>query len=119
MTKNRLAISTVALLAAAFGLASVAGAILFADLTPLYRAMGATFGLLGVAGGWLVFRGHRLGVALLWVVAAAYTLVNLLPALQRHGMEAFSVLMSAFYVSVATRVGLAAAAHVLLRLRHG
>ena len=119
MMNNRLAISTVALGAGAFGFLSVAVGILLDDLTLMDRAIGLIFGLFEIVGGWLVFRGRRLGVALLWAAAAAYTLVNLLPALQRHGMDAFSILMSAFYVSVFIRAAFAVAAHLLLRPRHG
>jgi hypothetical protein len=119
MTNSRLGLSIIGLLAAGFGLASVVGAFFFEDLTLLERVYGGSLGLLAAAGGWLVFRGRRIGVALLWLAAAIYTLVNLVPALQRHGAHAFSALMSAFYVSVALRVALAAAAHVLVGVRRG
>jgi uncharacterized membrane protein len=119
MTRKRVAIVTIAFGAAGFGLVSVLGAFLFDDLTVFYRLWGASLGLLQVIAGWFVFRERHLGVALLWVAAVLYTSVNLVPAFQRHGMEAFSVLMSAFYVSVAIRVAFATFAHWLVGPRHG
>jgi hypothetical protein len=119
MTKRRVAISAIALVATAFGSGAVVAAFLFDDLSVLARLGGACLGLLFVAGGWLVFLERRVGVALLWVGAAIYTFVNFVPALERHGTEAFSVLMNMFYVSVGLRVALATAAHLLVRPRHG
>jgi hypothetical protein len=119
MTKTLLGLCIIGLLAAGFGLVSVVAAFFFEDLTLLARFYGGGLGLLTVAGGWLVFRRRRIGVALLWLAAAIYTLVSLVPALQAHGADAFSALMSAFYVTVALRVALAAAAHVLLGGRRG
>jgi hypothetical protein len=58
-------------------------------------------------------------VLFLSVSAAVYLFVQLLPGFQRHGIGIFSVLMGAFYVSVAVRIGLAVVAYYLVKERHG
>lgn len=119
MPKTRVALLVVAGLAAAYGLPSAVGSFFLDDVTHIFRVASFTVGLLLLAGAALLFLERRGGALLLWLSAATYAVVMLLPALQRHGLEAFSVLMGAFYLSLTVRIGLAVAAHVLVRRRHG
>lgn len=119
MTSIRRARWVVALLAAGYGLPSVFGALVLDDITLQFRLASLTIGALLVVGAILLLLEHRAGVVLLWLSAGIYALVMLLPALQRHGLAAFSVLMGTFYVSLSIRIVLAVAAHALLSRRHG
>jgi len=109
----------VAGLAAAYGLPSAAGAFFLDDVTQPFRFASLAVGAPLVVGAALLVLGRRGGAPLLWLSAATYAAVMLLPAFYRHGVDAFSVLMSAFYFSLAVRVGLAAAAHMLCWRCHG
>jgi hypothetical protein len=119
MTKNRIALAVVVVIAAAYGATAVAVGIFWGDLTMPYRASAVASGLLLIGGAWLTWRGRFSGVVFLWASALLYILMQVVPAMQRHGNQAFSMLMNAFYVSVAIRVSLAAAGHYLLKARHG
>jgi hypothetical protein len=119
MTKNRVALAVVVVIAAAYGATAVAVGILWGDLTIPYRASAVASGLLLIGGAWLAWRGHFSGVVFLWASALLYILMQVVPAMQRHGSQALSMLMNAFYVSVAIRVSLAVAGHYLLKGRHG
>lgn len=114
MTRTRLTLLAVASVAALYGLLSVAGAIFVAEVAPFFRGASFAIGSLLVLGAALLMCKPRWGVALLWVSAATYAAVMLLPAFYRHGIEAFSALMGAFYYSLAMRLMLAAIAHLLV-----
>jgi hypothetical protein len=118
MTIRHLALSAVSLAAAIFGLVGVVGAFAVEGTPVLHATTAVVGGLLLIAGAWLMYRRRVTGVALVWASALVYALVQLVPAISRHGLGAFSVLMGTFYVSVAIRVAFALAGHVLLRARH-
>jgi hypothetical protein len=119
MTKNRIALAVVVVIAAAYGVAAVAVGVFWGDLTMTYRASAVASGFLLIGGAWLTWHGRFSGVVFLWASALLYILMQIVPAMQRHGSQALSMMMNAFYVSVAIRVSLAAAAHYLLKGRHG
>lgn len=119
MTKTRITLLVVAGLAAAYGLPSAIGSFFLDDVTYLFRVASFIVGLLLLVGAGLLVLERSAGAILLWLSAATYAAVMLVPAIHRHGIEAFSVLMGAFYLSLTVRIGLAAAAHFLVRRRHG
>lgn len=119
MTKQRISILIMAGLAAAYGLPSVAMSFAIDDATPFFRITSLAVGILLMFGAISLVLGRRWSVPALWLSALIYAGVMLVPAFYRHGLEAFSVLMSAFYVSLAMRLALAAAAHLLLKRSHG
>jgi len=94
----------VAVLAAVPGLISVSGALFLDDVTPFLRVSSTTSGSLLLIGAWLLLLQRRWAVALFGLSATVYLLSILLPAFERHGSEAFSALMSAFYWSAGFRV---------------
>jgi hypothetical protein len=114
-TRFRLPTSVLAAVAAAYGLPSVVMAFGIADATPFFRASSLLVGLLLVAGAFFLVLGNRWSVAALWVSAFIYAGVMLVPAFYRLGFDAFSFLANAFYISLAVRIALAAAAHALVR----
>lgn len=119
MTKTRVALLVVAGLAAAYGLPSVVGSFFLDDVSDLFRAVSFIVGFFLVFGAALLALERRGGALLLWLSAATYAAVMLFPAFERHGTEAFSALMGAFYLSLTVRIGLAVTALVLVRRRHG
>lgn len=119
MTKTRVALLVVAGLAAVYGLPSAVWSFFLYDVTHLFRAASFIVGGLLVCGAVLLVFERRGGVLLLWLSATTYAAVVLFPAFERHGTEAFSALMGAFYLSLTVRVGLAVTALVLVRRRHG
>lgn len=119
MTKSRASLLLVAAISAAYGLASLIGGLLLEDVTAPYRVVSFVVGGLLVAGAGLLILERISGAVLLWLSACVYALVMLIPSLQRHGIGGFSALMGAFYLSLGVRVCLAAAAHFLVRRRHG
>ena len=119
MTKTRIALLVVAGVAVAYGLPSAIGALFLNDVTQPFRVAGFVVGLLLLVGGGLLVFDRSVGVLLLWLSAAAYAAVMLVPAFHRHGTDALAVLMGAFYVSLTVRICLAAAAHFLVRRRQG
>jgi hypothetical protein len=119
MTKRRYGLIFVAMTAALYGLASVLGGAFVKDIEVAYRVSSIATGLLLVGGAWLLWRRRPSGALLLWASAALYLLVQLLPGFRHHGMGIFSVLIDAFYISAAVRIGLAVAAHYLIKERRG
>jgi len=119
MTKSRGLLIAVAVAASACGLVSLVGVAVTDDVALWYRVAGFTIGALLMAGAWLLWRGQFSGAVLVWLSAGAYVLEQLVPALFRNGIGAFSALAGVFYLSAAFRIGLAIASQFLVRARHG
>lgn len=120
MTKSHLGIWLVAVVSAGLGIPSAVGSFVMEDVTPLFRVASFVVGALLVVGAYLLVIERRVGVALLWLSATLYALLMLVPAFERHGLAAFTALMGAFYLSMAIRLGLAVAAHMVMQgRRHG
>ena len=119
MGSSRVASLVVIVAAICYGAPSVIGAFLLQEVEPVFRVISFVVGGLSVLGGILLWRKHQASPWLLWLSAFIYAAVMLLPALYRHGLSAFSVLLGAFYLSLAVRLLIAGSAHVLLRRAHG
>jgi len=108
------AFHVLASVALVFGLITIAGA-LWLDGTSLFlRATSATAGALLVLAAWQLWLEKSSAVAILWLSAAVYFASIFIPALARHGAEAFSALNPAFYWSLFVRVVLPVLAYFVV-----
>ena len=115
MAKDRLSLTLIAAIAAALGIATIFGVLLVDEVSAIHAVSAILSGVLLISGGWFLWLRCRVAIFLIWASTAVYAFVQLVPAIQQDGSGAFKALMSAFYISIAIRVGLAVAGQWLLR----
>jgi hypothetical protein len=104
-------------LAAGYGALSLLGALIVRDIPYNLIATSCASGIFLVVGAVLLFKERFASVICFWISASIYFFSMGWPAFNQYGMAAFSILMNAFYWSLAARVLLPVAAHLLLAQR--